>query len=196
MRTQTQSLLAALPAARILDLRCVDHLRQGRSPFGDLIAAKGRLARGDVLRVRCVMAQPALCEEMARRGYDHLSESAPDGGHLLWFYRAAELEDFAARATHTSNGGASMETDSDEVVLDARELSLPAQAGRTLAALEELPAGGALIHLNRRLPVFLFPLLETRGYVYEVAERSAEGVRLRIRRRDWRCRLGTSRRSA
>ena len=61
------------------------------------------------------------------------------------------------------------------------ETSLPTVV-RTLAALEELPPGGTLVQLNVRVPQFLLPRLEERGFTYEIREQAPDLVRVFIRR--------------
>ena len=53
---------------------------------------------------------------------------------------------------------------------------------RTLAALEQLPAGGVLVQINVRVPEFLLPLLDERGFTYEIREQEPGLVRVFIRR--------------
>jgi hypothetical protein len=53
---------------------------------------------------------------------------------------------------------------------------------RTLAALETLPADATLVQINVRVPEFLLPQLEQRGFTYEVREQKRDLVRLFIRR--------------
>ena len=54
---------------------------------------------------------------------------------------------------------------------------------RTLEALESLPEGHTLVQLNVRVPQFLLPQLEERGFTYEIREQSPDLVRVFIRRR-------------
>ena len=68
------------------------------------------------------------------------------------------------------------------VWLDVRGLEPPEPLVRTLAALESLPGGHQLVHLNVRVPQLLFPILAERGFACEVDESRAEEVRVRIRR--------------
>ena len=49
----------------------------------------------------------------------------------------------------------------------------PEPIERTLAALESLPAGRALLQVNDRVPAFLLPLLDERGYRYRIGRTSA-----------------------
>ncbi len=53
---------------------------------------------------------------------------------------------------------------------------------RTLEALEALDAGGTLVQINERVPRFLLPKLEERGFTYEVRQQACDLVRVFIRR--------------
>lgn len=58
----------------------------------------------------------------------------------------------------------------DPLVLDVRGLSPPEPMERTLAALETLPPGRSLLQVNDRVPAFLLPLLDERGFLYRIDE--------------------------
>jgi uncharacterized protein (DUF2249 family) len=73
--------------------------------------------------------------------------------------------------------------DDDVVILDVRGLEPPEPMMRTLEAAERLPAGGTLVQINVRVPQFLLPQLEARGFTYEVREQGPDLVRVFIRRR-------------
>ena len=70
----------------------------------------------------------------------------------------------------------------DVLLLDVRGLEPPEPMVRTLEALETLPRGHTLVQLNVRVPEFLLPRLEERGFAYEIREQSPELVRVFIRR--------------
>ena len=55
-------------------------------------------------------------------------------------------------------------------MLDVRGLQPPEPLERTLEALEDMPAGRALLQVNDRVPAFLLPLLDERGYRYRIGE--------------------------
>jgi len=67
-------------------------------------------------------------------------------------------------------------------VLDVRGLEPPEPMVRTLAALEALPHGHTLVQINVRVPRFLLPRLEERGFTWEIREQAPDLVRLFIRR--------------
>jgi uncharacterized protein (DUF2249 family) len=53
---------------------------------------------------------------------------------------------------------------------------------RTLAALEALPPDHTLVQVNARVPQFLLPVLAERGFLWEIDDRVADRVRVRITR--------------
>ena len=65
-------------------------------------------------------------------------------------------------------------------MLDVRGLQPPEPLIRTLAALDSLPDGHQLVHVNERVPQLLLPMLAERGYACELDESHADRVLLRI----------------
>ncbi|MFU8866522.1 DUF2249 domain-containing protein [Natronococcus sp.] len=60
--------------------------------------------------------------------------------------------------------------------LDVRSLGPPEPLQRTLERLAELPDETVLVQRNDRVPQFLFPKLEERGYAHETLEREDDVV--------------------
>jgi tRNA 2-thiouridine synthesizing protein A len=97
----------------------------------------------------------------------------------VWFYPApadaAVGQPPKRKAGRRGRGG-------DVVVLDVRGLEPPEPMMQTLAALEALPPGAVLVQLNARPPQFLLPILEERGFTYEIRQQEPDLVRIFIRR--------------
>lgn len=70
--------------------------------------------------------------------------------------------------------------DAREVVLDVRGLPPPEPMVLTLERLEKLGADEVLVHINSRVPVYLLPILEERGWQYEVSHLQEKIVQVRI----------------
>lgn len=66
--------------------------------------------------------------------------------------------------------------------LDNRGLEPPQPMMRTLAALEELPAGEELIINNDRRPMFLYAELDERGYSHDTVELEDGSFQITIRK--------------
>ncbi|QLG47650.1 DUF2249 domain-containing protein [Natrinema halophilum] len=67
-------------------------------------------------------------------------------------------------------------SDQPRETIDVRSLGPPQPLARTLETLAELPAETVLVQRNDRVPQFLFPKLDDRGYAYETVERDEEVV--------------------
>ena len=60
--------------------------------------------------------------------------------------------------------------------IDVRSLGPPNPLVETLERLTDLPDDVVLIQHNDRVPEFLFPKLETRGYAYETSDQGDDEV--------------------
>lgn len=164
--------LARIPAARRNELDVRAELRAGREPFSLIMSALRERQPDGAFAVRAVFEPVPLYAVMAKQGLAHHTERLADDDWRVWFYPA---QDAAAPAAQADDAGV--------VVLDVRDLEPPEPMMRTLAALEQLPEGGTLVQLNVRVPQFLLPLLEERGFVYEIREQEPGLVRVFIRHR-------------
>ncbi len=197
--------LETLDPSRILDLDVREDLRSGREPFQRIMHARHALADDGVLRLRAIFEPRPLYGVLGREGFSHWTERLADDDWRIWFYRAdgAEAEAGAGASVtgqveavapvptpgpRARSAGRALPTcgtprpePADITVLDARELEPPEPMQRTLEALEAMPRGHTLVHLNSRVPRFLLPELERRGFQYTVHEEQPEVVRLFIR---------------
>lgn len=181
------SRLRAIPKEKMVQLDVREDLRAGREPFSKIMAARRDMPEGGALCLRATFEPIPLYAVMERQGLAHHAEYRGADDWRVWFYPAtkAESEDAATRATPSSDGdGSSWEESSDQEVriLDVRGLEPPEPMIRTLEALEALPEDQTLVQLNVRVPEFLLPQLEERGFAYEIREQSADLVRVFIRR--------------
>src|SRR5690606_35855937 len=103
----------------------------------------------------------------------HFTEQLAPDDWRVWF-----LPGGAVRAAAPAVAAADTE---DVIVLDVRDLEPPEPMVRTLEALERMPRGKTLLQINVRVPQFLLPKLDERGFVYDIREQSPDLVRLFIR---------------
>lgn len=178
-------------------------LRAGEEPFARIMAARREVPAGGALSVRAIFEPVPLYAVMRAQGFAHWTEELGPEDWRVWFYpddgggedaqasppRANGVAAASAAPATTSAGvpthaaDANDADDSGVVVLDVRGLEPPEPMVRTLAALEALPRDGTLVQLNVRVPQFLLPLLEERGFTYEVREQAPDLVRVFIRHR-------------
>ena len=168
------------PSAPVLELDVRDDLRSGREPFSRIMSAVGELREGSVLRLRATFEPVPLFGVLAKRGFIHESVAHALDDWSVWFWRprtpVPELaaEDRPAVPDDLPPG------DERTTYLDVRGFSPPEPMMRTLAALESLEHGRALVQVNDRVPQFLLPVLVERGFAYEIDESRPDRVLVRI----------------
>lgn len=158
-----------------------DILRSGGEPFGEIMAALGRLAPGQGLRLVATFKPVPLFAVMAKRGYDHAEREIGGGDWEVVFTPVAaassEAEPAAqAAATDRPPWGAPAAS------LDNRGLLPPEPMVRTLETLGAMELGAVLEVLTDREPLFLYNELKARGHEFRAEARGDAGYRIVIRR--------------
>ena len=176
---------AAHPAsATIVDLDVREDLRSGREPFSKIMSAVAALGANDVLLLRTIFEPAPLFGVLAKRGFASESRANGPDDWSSWFWRPDARASEPSDAQAAAAPGQTAAQDEAVIELDVRGLEPPEPLMRTLAALETLPDGYVLQHVNTRVPQLLFPLLAERGFACEVDESLAHGETVRI----WRAR--------
>jgi len=143
-----------------LDVRPI--LRDGGEPFGAIMGAVGKLAKGQRLRLYATFKPEPLFQAMASRGFANEASPLEDGEWMVIF---TPVED--ARAAVAESSAEAPETWPDPAhYLDCTELDPPEPMVRILARLETMPEGEVLFALLGREPIFLFPELQSRGHAW------------------------------
>lgn len=202
VETSTLPRAANRPATlQVVELDVRDDMRLGREPFSRILAAVSALEGDEGLWLRTIFEPVPLFAVLAKRGFLHESRQDGPDDWSAWFWRASpEQEAPVPDAVRPDRAGvqiprpgalarddsgiAALAGDDSEVWLDVRGLEPPQPMLRTLAALETLPEGHALVQINARVPQFLLPVLAERGYACEVDETRTDRVLVRIWRSD------------
>jgi uncharacterized protein (DUF2249 family) len=167
----------------VVDVR--EDLRAGREPFSMIMRAVGTLEGNDVLRLRTTFEPVPLFHVLGKRGFAHeVAEHGPEDWSA-WFWRPAAGGAPQPTASPVVNLEAMPQFSADGTPLtwlDVRGLEPPEPMVRTLEALEGLADGRVLVQVNVRVPRFLLPVLEERGFAYEVRETGPDMVQVHIRR--------------
>jgi uncharacterized protein (DUF2249 family) len=169
--------LRAIPETLIVHADVREDLRKGQEPFSRIMAARRDVPAGGALVVRAIFEPVPLYAVLEKQGFAHWTEQLAPDDWRVWFYRAA----IEAAPVPAATAAVTDDVAGDVRVLDVRNLEPPEPMVRTLAALENLPAGATLVQLNVRVPQFLLPQLEQRGFCYEIREQKPGVVRLFIR---------------
>lgn len=166
---------------QITDLDVREDLRKGEEPFSKIMQAQIAVAPGGMLRIRAIFEPIPLYMVLGKQGFTHWTERLADDDWRVWFYRGdASANPTAAAIAKAADQQAA---DADFVVLDVRGLEPPEPMTRTLEMLEQLPAGQAVLQINERVPQFLLPILEERGFEYVLMSKTSNEVRGLIRRK-------------
>lgn len=177
--------LAAIDEERIVVLDVRDELRAGREPFSLIMGALRSVPEGGALVIRAIFEPVPLYAVMKRQGLEHWTEElAADDWRVSFYPPAADgaaKEASPAASTTPAPTMDAADPEGDVIVLDVRGMEPPEPMMRTLAALEQLPAGATLLQINVRVPQFLLPMLEERGFTYHVREQEPDLVRVFIR---------------
>jgi uncharacterized protein (DUF2249 family) len=143
-----------------LDVRPI--LRHGGEPFGAIMGAVGRLAKGQRLRLYATFKPEPLFHVMASQGFSNEASPLEDGEWMVIF-TPVEGERIA---TVESNAAAPQTWPDPAYYLDCTELDPPEPMVRILAQLETMAEGEVLFALLGREPIFLFPELTARGHAW------------------------------
>ncbi len=149
--------LQVVDPAAIVEADVREDLRAGREPFARIMAARATVPAGGCLVVRATFEPAPLYRVMGKQGFLHHTEELAADDWRVWFY-------------------------TDVTVLDVRDMDPPEPLVHTLAVSETLAEGGALVHVNVRVPQFLLPKLSERGFTYEIREVAPDRVHVVIRR--------------
>jgi len=155
-------------AARVvLDVRPL--IAAGEEPFSRIMATVATL-EGRALELHSPFEPVPLHHALGRRGMRHDSRRI-DADHWVTVYRQEPAGEATAASEADPSPGSSAPTGpGGDLVLDVRGLEPPEPMVRTLAALESLPSGATLVQVNDRVPAFLLPELDQRGWRYRVTE--------------------------
>ena len=175
--------LDAIDPGKVVEADVREDLRNGKEPFQRIMAARQRVPDGGVLVVRATFEPVPLYKVMGKQGFDHYTEELGVEDWRVSFYPAQQTTHSPANEPSASTSVAETGTEAGVIVLDVRDMEPPEPMVHTLSALEDLPPGGTLLQINVRVPQFLLPILDERGFSYEIREQAPDLVRVFIRRK-------------
>lgn len=177
--TPVPEALLSVPRAQVVDADVREDLRAGKEPFRRIMDAARETPSGGVLRVRATFEPAPLYAVLAERGFSHFTERIAHDDWRVWFHRNTDAA--AIQPVSPSDAATERPPDADVTLLDVRGLEPPEPMRLTLEALATMPRGKTLVQLNVRVPQYLLPKLDERGFEYEIREQSEDLVRLFIR---------------
>lgn len=149
----------------LLDVR--EMLRAKEEPFGHIMTAVGSLGENDVLELHATFQPDPLLRVLGKQGFHNVVVKEDEEHFVVQFYRE--------------------ETDIPYFHLDNRELDPPQPMVRVLEFIDNhaaCEAGELGVEIwNVRVPAFLLPELEERGYDFAVDDEGNGTVRVKIHRK-------------
>lgn len=170
---------ATAPTAGLerVDLDVREDIRRGAEPFSRIMAAVKALPVDSVLVLRAPFEPIPLYGVLGKLGFAHATRCHAPGDWSISFYRQAGAHGACGSSHHAHDAAG------DRATIDVRGLEPPQPLTRVLERLEALAAGEQLEVLHERHPMFLYPLLEERGFSHQTDEPEPGVVRLVIQRR-------------
>lgn len=189
--------IASLPPDAIVEVDARPLLEAGKEPFSLIMEGVQRTPNPGALRLRATFRPAPLFAVLGSQGFAHWVEHGEGADWIVWFYRTAGASQPGGSPERTPRFDAELAALQKDVpalrdrlgvedglwVLDVRAMSPPEPMELTLTVLDALGEGTSLLQLNERVPQFLLPLLEQRGYAYLIEEDPEGTVRVTIRKR-------------
>lgn len=185
--------ITGLSPSKVTDLDVRPILKSGGEPFSVIMQAIAKTPVDGALKLRATFKPTPLFHALGAKGWQHWIESGEGDDWTVWFYkgRAPETVEKVSRSelnlAHLQKDNPELQTrlkvEGPNWLLDVRQMSPPEPMELTLLVLEKMPKDAELVQLNERIPQFLLPILEERGFSHEISKGPDPEVRVRIRRR-------------
>jgi TusA-related sulfurtransferase len=168
----------------VLDVR--EGLANGIDPFNEIMAAIKDFTDGEVLKIVNTFEPTPIINVLKQKGFiskvEHISENE------IHTYLKKEQEDKSEEINQKAQESA--KTDDIDTVfasfkekfkeLDVRDLEMPQPMVTILEELKDLPEDHCLYVHHKKVPQFLLPQLDERGYVYLSKEIDGDNTKMLI----------------
>ncbi|AMM52584.1 hypothetical protein TH61_17290 [Rufibacter sp. DG15C] len=175
--------LKRLSADGFLYLDVREDIATGNDPFQRIMAAVEKVNGQNALVLQNTFEPTPLLQILQKRGFKSYSEAK--GSDLVYTYFWRESEEAVVVTANKKEE----ETNFAQLLaqfagnlkeIDVRQLEMPLPMVTILHELEWLPTGHALYVRHKRVPQFLLPQLESRGFHVSIQEVGLEEVYLLI----------------
>lgn len=171
--------------ATTLDVRPM--LANREDPLKIILKATDNLAQGQCLKLINTFEPIPLIRLLSKKGFNCYIERLQPDLVISWFVKNHTVPP-DIKELETSLPQSQLEFDlklqsftSDKLeTIDVRELEMPLPMLTILDHLENLPADKALFVLHKKIPVYLLPELQERGFKYLLQEMGDEKVNMLI----------------
>ncbi|OKL42020.1 DUF2249 domain-containing protein [Pontibacter flavimaris] len=192
--TQSQSIpattgmpafLVELPAERLLQLDVREDIATGSDPFLKIMDAVDGIDATNALLIINTFEPTPLIAILKKKGYGYFTDTkSPDLVYTyFWLEKAPEATAVESIAPAGNDFEKTLARFAGKVKrVDVRHLEMPQPMITILGELENLPTEEALYVVHKRVPQFLLPQLEERGFKVAINEVGPNEVYLLIYR--------------
>ncbi len=161
-----------------LDVR--PFLNKGEEPFGTIMETVKNLKDGQILLLEVLFEPGPLYDVMERKGFLSYTEKVSDEHYKVYFYKRGKIRESEDKEVKIEDR---KRVEDNRIILNVKGLEPPQPMELVLTTLEELKEGQELVIEHERVPVFLLPRLEERGYRYEIDEKEEGNVLIKIKKK-------------
>ncbi|WP_114782772.1 DUF2249 domain-containing protein [Botryobacter ruber] len=174
--------LSQLDEAQVLTLDVCEDIATGNDPFLKIMAAVEQLDGSNALLIINTFEPTPLISILAKRGYNYYTVvKSEDLVHTyFWLQTAVGAAAVVTAAAELSFDEALQTYGQNIRKIDVRHLEMPQPMVTILNELEQLPPEEALYVTHRRVPQFLLPQLQERGFSIKAKEAGPAEVYLLI----------------
>lgn len=178
--------ITGLDPQNIVDLDVRPVLASGTDPLQLILGKVKSIQPGQALRIINTFEPTPLISMLGKKGFDtYVDRVGPE--HIeTYFYKTGPVnkEEENLQAPNTNDWNHNIKKfEGNLVEIDVRSLEMPKPMLNILEALDNLPEGKALFVYHKRIPVFLLPELDQKGFEYRVKEISDGEVHMLIFRK-------------
>lgn len=181
-QAEKPAFLTQLPKANLIILDVREAIASGNDPFLKIMDAVEKVKEANALQLINTFEPTPLIDILKKRGYAAYAEVLnPDLVYTyFWLEHAVE-----AGATENKTDRKNFDVKVNDYegrlkTLDVRHLEMPQPMIAILNELEKLPAKEALYVTHRKVPQFLLPKLQERGFSVAIKEAGPAEVYLLI----------------
>lgn len=170
----------------IVELDVRPDIAEGREPFQKIMAQVSALKSFEVLLIIAPFEPVPLVKLLKSRGFESYSDEVEPGTWYTYFKKEMETPEthFSLPHNHNAEFEALIQKFKGKLQeVNVRELEMPQPMVTILQELENLPEDHALYVHHKKVPLFLLPEIEDKGYTYKIWEISDDQVQLLIFRK-------------
>ena len=169
-------------ASNIIDVRPI--LSAGKDPLKGIIEKTSMLNKGESLCIINSFEPSPLITLLKKKGFDAMCFQKGDHEYHTYFTRSSDTEP-TVEAVMVNNDWEETSRRFHEHFryLDVRKMTAPLPMVTILEELQSLPEDYALYVYHQRVPVYLLPEINDRGFEYRIRELREDEVHLIIFRK-------------